>query len=54
MCDYDIFYTLAGKYITVFGCVFKKDTGNTGETAAAYVSKYLREGVHRTIRSEVV
>ena len=34
---------MSGKKIAVFGFAFKKDTGDTRETAAAYVSKYLLE-----------
>ena len=36
-----MFNTITGKKITLFGFAFKKDTGDTRETAAAYVSKYL-------------
>ena len=38
---HDMFETVAGKRIAMFGYAFKKDTGDTRETAAAYVSKYL-------------
>ena len=38
---HDMFDTVAGKHIAMFGYAFKKDTGDTRETAAACVSKYL-------------
>ena len=38
-----MFNSVSGKKIAVFGFAFKKDTGDTRETAAAYVSKYLLE-----------
>ena len=37
----DMFDTVAGKHLAMFGYAFKKDTGDTRETAAAYVSKIL-------------
>lgn len=40
---HDMFDTVAGKRIAMLGFAFKKDTGDTRETAAAYVSKYLLE-----------
>lgn len=40
---HDMFDTVAGKHIAMLGFAFKKDTGDTRETAAAYVSKYLLE-----------
>ena len=36
-----MFNTITGKKITLPGFAFKKDTGDTRETAAAYVAKYL-------------
>jgi len=36
-----MFNSITGKRIAMFGFAFKKDTGDTRETAAAYVSKYL-------------
>jgi len=36
-----MFNTIAGKKIAVFGFAFKKDTGDTRETAAVYISQYL-------------
>merc|ERR1711871_1769141 len=36
-----MFNTVTGKKITLLGFAFKKDTGDTRETAAAYVAKYL-------------
>jgi UDPglucose 6-dehydrogenase len=36
-----MFNTITGKKICLFGFAFKKDTGDTRETAAAYVAKYL-------------
>ena len=36
-----MFNTITGKKITLLGFAFKKDTGDTRETAAAYVAKYL-------------
>ena len=42
-----LFSTVAGKRIAMFGFAFKKDTGDTRETAAAYVAKtLLQEGAH--------
>ena len=38
---HDMFDTVAGKHIAMLGFAFKKNTGDTRETAAAYVSKYL-------------
>lgn len=38
-----MFNTITGKRIAMFGFAFKKDTGDTRETAAAYVAKYLLE-----------
>lgn len=38
-----MFNTVTGKRIAIFGFAFKKDTGDTRETAAAYVSKTLLE-----------
>ena len=38
-----MFRTVTGKKIAMFGFAFKKDTGDTRETAAAYVAKYLLE-----------
>eukprot|EP00949_MAST-11_sp_MAST-11-sp1_P004258 g4258.t1 len=36
-----MFNTVTGKKIAIFGFAFKKNTGDTRETAAAYISKYL-------------
>lgn len=36
-----MFNTIAGKKIALFGFAFKKDTGDTRETAALYIAKYL-------------
>lgn len=36
-----MFNTVSGKKIVILGWAFKKDTGDTRETAAAYVSKHL-------------
>ena len=36
-----MFRTVTGKKIAMFGFAFKKDTGDTRESAAAYVAKYL-------------
>merc|ERR1719235_3015783 len=36
-----MFNTVAGKKITLFGFAFKKDTGDTRETASVYVAKHL-------------
>jgi len=36
-----MFNTISGKKIAIFGFAFKKDTGDTRETASAYVSKDL-------------
>lgn len=36
-----LFNTISGKRITLFGFAFKKDTGDTRESSAIYVSKYL-------------
>jgi len=38
-----LFNTIADKKITVLGFAFKKNTGDTRESAAIYVSKYLLE-----------
>lgn len=38
-----MFNTITGKKIAIFGFAFKKDTGDTRETAAAYVMKDLLE-----------
>ena len=38
-----MFNSITGKQIAMFGFAFKKDTGDTRETAAAYVCKYLLE-----------
>ena len=38
---HDMFDTVAGKHLAMLGYAFKKNTGDTRETAAAYVSKYL-------------
>lgn len=38
-----MFNTISGKKIAVFGFAFKKDTGDTRETAAVYVMKDLLE-----------
>lgn len=38
-----MFNTVTGKKIAIFGFAFKKDTGDTRETAAAYVMKNLLE-----------
>lgn len=38
-----MFNTVTGKRIVLFGYAFKKDTGDTRETAAAYVAKSLLE-----------
>lgn len=38
-----MFNTVTGKKIALLGFAFKKDTGDTRETATAYVSKYLLE-----------
>ena len=38
---HDMFDTVAGKKLAMLGYAFKKDTGDTRETAAAYVSKIL-------------
>lgn len=47
---HDMFDTVAGKHIAMFGYAFKKDTGDTRETAAAYVSKFLlQEQAHITV-----
>ena len=40
---HSMFNTVTGKRIAIFGFAFKKDTGDTRETAAAYVSKSLLE-----------
>ena len=46
----DMFDTVAGKHLAMFGYAFKKDTGDTRETAAAYVSKILlTELAHITV-----
>lgn len=36
-----MFNTVSGKSITLFGFAFKKDTGDTRETASVYVAKHL-------------
>jgi len=36
-----MFNTVSGKRITLFGFAFKKDTGDTRETASVYVAKHL-------------
>ena len=38
-----MFRTVTGKKIAMFGFAFKKDTGDTRESAAAYVASYLIE-----------
>jgi len=38
-----MFNTIAGKRIALFGFAFKKDTGDTRESAAIYISRYLAE-----------
>lgn len=38
-----MFNTISGKKIAMLGFAFKKDTGDTRETAAVYVAKYLLE-----------
>jgi UDPglucose 6-dehydrogenase len=38
-----MFDTAAGKRIAILGFAFKKDTGDTRESAAIYVCKYLME-----------
>lgn len=38
-----MFNTVSGKKIAILGWAFKKDTGDTRETAAVYVSKHLLE-----------
>lgn len=38
-----LFGTITGKRITIFGFAFKKDTGDTRESSAIYVAKYLLE-----------
>lgn len=38
-----MFNTVSGKKIAILGWAFKKDTGDTRETAAVFVSKYLLE-----------
>ena len=38
-----MFNTVTGKKIAIFGFAFKKDTGDTRETAAAYVMRDLLE-----------
>ncbi|BFZ15194.1 hypothetical protein BsWGS_18233 [Bradybaena similaris] len=38
-----LFNTVTGKRIAIFGFAFKKDTGDTRESAAIYVVKYLME-----------
>ena len=46
----DMFDTVSGKHLAMLGYAFKKDTGDTRETAAAYVSKILRtELAHITV-----
>lgn len=42
-----LFNTVTNKKIAIFGFSFKKDTGDTRESAAIYVAKYLmEEGAH--------
>ena len=36
-----LFHTLNSKRITIFGFAFKKNTGDTRESAAIYISKFL-------------
>lgn len=36
-----MFNTISGKKIAIFGFAFKKDTGDTRESAAIYISNYL-------------
>ena len=36
-----LFNTVSNKKITIFGFAFKKDTGDTRETASKYICKYL-------------
>jgi UDPglucose 6-dehydrogenase len=36
-----MFNTVSGKKITILGFAFKKDTGDTRETASVYVAKHL-------------
>lgn len=38
-----LFNTVTGKKIAIFGFAFKKDTGDTRESAAIYIAKYLLE-----------
>jgi len=38
-----LFNTVTGKRIAIFGFAFKKDTGDTRESAAIYIAKYLLE-----------
>lgn len=38
-----MFNTVSGKRIAILGWAFKKDTGDTRETAAVYVAKHLME-----------
>lgn len=38
---HQMFNTVTGKKIAIFGFAFKKDTGDTREAAAAYVMKDL-------------
>ena len=47
---YKMFNTVTGKKIAVFGFAFKKDTGDTRESPAVFVSKaLLEEGAHLTV-----
>lgn len=39
----ELFNTVAGKIISIFGFAFKKDTGDTRESSAIHVSRYLLE-----------
>lgn len=45
-----LFNTVAGKKIAVFGFAFKKNTGDTRESAAIYICKHLiEEGAHLNV-----
>ena len=45
-----LFHTINRKKMTIFGFAFKKDTGDTRESAAIYVAKqFLDEGAHVSI-----
>jgi len=39
----NLFNTVSGKRITLLGFAFKKDTGDTRESSAIYVAKYLMD-----------